>query len=82
METISFKAPAGTKARLVRAARKVGASPSKYALLALERVVAESSPKRPRLTVDAKTGLPKFVLPPGAPGITTEWVRQQLADFP
>ena len=82
METISFKAPLGTKSRLIRAARKVRASPSKYALLAVERAMAEHAPKRPKLTVDPKTGLPKFVLPPGAPGITTEWVKQQLAELP
>jgi hypothetical protein len=82
METISFKAPPGTKRRLGRAARQVGASPSKYALLAVERAMAEQAPKRPKLTVDPETGLPKFVLPPGTPGITTEWVHQQLASFP
>lgn len=82
METISFKAPAGTRNRLIRASRKVGASPSKYALLAVERALRDHAPKRPKLVVDPKTGLPRFVLPPGAPGITTEWVKQQLAEFP
>jgi hypothetical protein len=82
METISFKAPPGTKVRLARAARRAGASPSRYALLAVERILAEHAPKRPTLMVDPKTDLPKFVLPPGAPGITTEWVRQQLSEFP
>ena len=31
---------------------------------------------------DRKTGLPTFSVPPGTPKITSEWVREQLADFP
>jgi AbrB family looped-hinge helix DNA binding protein len=31
---------------------------------------------------DPKTGMPTFPVPPGTPKITSEWVREQLADFP
>ena len=31
---------------------------------------------------DRKTGLPTFPVPAGTPKITSEWVREQLADFP
>ena len=35
-----------------------------------------------RVKRDRKTGLPTFIVPPGTPPMTSEWVREQLADFP
>lgn len=43
-------------------------------------------PRVPRKIVrpkrDRKSGLPTFPVQPGTPKITSEWVREQLADFP
>lgn len=41
-----------------------------------------STRKAARLKRDRKTGLPTFVVPPGTPELTTEFVRNALADFP
>ncbi|HEY1107297.1 MAG TPA: AbrB/MazE/SpoVT family DNA-binding domain-containing protein [Opitutaceae bacterium] len=35
-----------------------------------------------KLVTDPKTGLPTFVVPPGTPPMTSEWVREMLSDFP
>jgi AbrB family looped-hinge helix DNA binding protein len=45
-------------------------------------LVPRGSRKIVRPKRDRKTGLPTFPVPSGAPVITSEWVREQLADFP
>lgn len=38
--------------------------------------------KAARLKRDPKTGLPTFVVPAGTPDLTSQFVRNALADFP
>ena len=42
----------------------------------------QSKRTKARLKRDRKTGLPTFVVPPGTPELTSDFVRHALADFP
>ena len=35
-----------------------------------------------KIKINKKTGFPYFDVPPDAPSITDEWIKQQLSDFP
>ena len=80
MVTISFKV-SDEEARLIRSrARKEGVSVSEY--LRRRARAAMPAPRRPRLVRCGHTGAMIFAAPEDRPPLTTEGVRELLADFP
>ncbi len=39
-------------------------------------------PRRLKIKINKKTGFPYFDVPKNAPQITSDWVKEQLTDFP
>lgn len=80
MVTISFKV-SDEEARLIRSrARKEGVSVSEY--LRCRARASMPAPRRPRLVRCRHTGAMIFAAPEDRPPLTTEGVRELLADFP
>ena len=80
MVTISFKV-SEEEARLIRSrARKEGVTVSEY--LRRRARVPASGLRKPRLVRCRHTGATIFAAPDGEPPLTTEGVRELLADFP
>lgn len=80
MPTVSFKVSA-EEARLMRTrARKEGVSLSEY--LRQRARLAMPAPSSPKLVRCPHTGAMIFAAPEDQPPLTTEAVRELLADFP
>lgn len=80
MPTVSFKVSA-EEARLIRSrARKEGVSLSEY--LRRRARLAAPAPGPPELVRCPHTGAMIFAAPEDQPPLTTETVRELLADFP
>ena len=80
MPTVSFKVSAD-EARLMRTrARKEGVSLSEY--LRRRARLATPAPSSPKLVRCPHTGAMVFAAPEDQPPLTTEAVRELLADFP
>jgi AbrB family looped-hinge helix DNA binding protein len=48
----------------------------------LLKKAGEPKRRRLRIKIDKETGFPYFDVPKDAPPITSEWVKEQLVDFP
>lgn len=80
MVTISFKV-SEEEARLIRSrARKEGVTVSEY--LRRRARIATPGPRKPRLIRCRHTGAMIFAATDDQPPLTTEGVRELLADFP
>lgn len=80
MPTLSFRLSARELSEVRRRARAAGKNVSTYARAAL--VPAEPPAGRPRLVRDKASGHLILHPPPGVAPLTTERVKELLADFP
>ena len=82
MPTLSLRLSPRELAEVRRRARASGKNVSAYARAALLPEPAAPGSARPRLVRDRATGSLVLRSPPGTPKLTSESVRESLADFP
>jgi hypothetical protein len=80
MPTIAFKVTDPEKRELRSSARMKNLTVSAFIRSAV--FPSKEPPKRPRIVQDKLTGLPVVRARPGAPKITSEDVREIMANFP